>query len=333
MKKLLILFSTILVAIGAVVAFLYADLQDFGRRPLREINAPKIVEIPAGEGLSAVARRLFDAGIISSSFKFKLLARLRGDDKRIKAGEYLLSPSISPNTILDATVAGKVYLHRLTVPEGYTLRQIAASIVKAGLGTENGFLRAATDPALVKSYGFSAGSFEGYLFPDTYSFPKQTTPAKIIAAMVERFNTVFTKGWRERAQTLGFSVHEIITLASIIEKETAVPEERPLISSVFHNRLKKGMRLESDPTVIYGIEDFDGNLTRRDLKSARPYNTYYIKGLPPGPIANPGVKAIEAALYPAETSYLYFVARKDKTHQFSANIQDHNRAVRQYQLK
>ena len=332
MKKALIIFSTILMLAGAAGALFYQELQRFGGRPLQNNAAGKMIEIPAGEGLNALAKRLFDGGIVGSPLKFKLLARWRGEDKRIQAGEYLLSPSMSPNRILDITVSGRVYLHRLTVPEGYTLRQIAANVARAGLGSEAGFLQAASDPALLKSYGINAKSFEGYLFPDTYSFAKNATPKKIIAAMIDRFNRIFTAAWQARAAALGFSTHEILTLASIIEKETGVPAERPLISSVFHNRLKKGMRLASDPTVIYGIEDFDGNLTRRHLKSPQPYNTYYIKGLPPGPIANPGLKAIEATLYPAATTYLYFVARKDKTHQFSTNMADHNRAVRKYQL-
>ena len=151
--------------------------------------------------------------------------------------------------------------------------------------------------------------------------------------MVKRFWSVFKPEWKNRAKTLGFTIHQVVTLSSIIEKETGAAVERPIISSVFHNRLKRGIRLESDPTVIYGIKDFNGNITRRDLAEKTPYNTYKIKGLPPGPIANAGTKAIEAALYPAETRLLYFVSKKDNTHQFSTNIKDHNRAVRKYQLR
>ena len=163
--------------------------------------------------------------------------------------------------------------------------------------------------------------------------PKNILPEDLIGAMVKRFREVFLPEWTLRAKALKMSVHQIITLASIIEKETGAAFERPLISSVFHNRLKKGMRLSSDPTVIYGIRNFNGNLTRKDLETVTPYNTYRIKGLPPGPIANPGIDSIKAALYPAETDYLYFVSKKDATHQFSTNLKDHNRAVRQYQLR
>ena len=180
--------------------------------------------------------------------------------------------------------------------------------------------------------GIPGKTVEGYLFPETYFFQKQASAEKIIRAMIGRFKSVFTKEWKNRAQELGFSVHEIVTLASIIEKETGVAKERSIISSVFHNRLEKGIRLASDPTVIYGIENFDGNLTRQDLRTRTPYNTYTNYGLPPGPIANPGKAALEAALYPADTPYLYFVAKPDNTHHFSTTLAEHNRAVRKYQL-
>jgi UPF0755 protein len=181
--------------------------------------------------------------------------------------------------------------------------------------------------------GITADTLEGYLFPDTYYFPSGLESKSIITAMVKQFRIAFKPEWQTRAEELGMSVHEVVTLASIIEKETGAPEERPLISSVFHNRLKKGMRLETDPTVIYGIPDFDGNIKRRHLNTYTPYNTYKIKGLPPGPIASPGAAALEAALYPAQSKYLYFVSKKDGTHQFSATIKEHNAAVRKYQLR
>ena len=178
-----------------------------------------------------------------------------------------------------------------------------------------------------------AQTFEGYLFPDTYYFSQDVTPKQIITSMVNQFRMTFKDEWEIRAHALGFTMHEIITLASIIEKETGVASERPVIASVFHNRLRKKMRLASDPTVIYGIKVFNGNITKKDLNRLTPYNTYMIRGLPPGPIANPGAESIKAALYPAKTNLLYFVAKFDKTHQFSATLADHNRAVRKYQLK
>ena len=292
-----------------------------------------IFAVAPGENFDQVTARLASQSIITSPLKFKLLARWRGDDKKLKAGEFILTSAATPVQVLDALVRGKTYLYRLTIPEGYNARQIADEIAAQGLGDSATFMALVFDPKIAKAYGITAKSLEGYLFPDTYFFPKGVTMQTIIHKMVSRFKTQFEPGWIERAKELNLSVHEIVTLASIIEKETGVPEERPIISSVFHNRLKKKMRLESDPTVIYGIKDFDGNITRRHLKTPTPYNTYTIKGLPPGPIASPGKEAIKAALYPQKTSYLFFVAKKDHTHHFSTTVQEHNRAVHKYQLQ
>jgi UPF0755 protein len=225
-----------------------------------------------------------------------------------------------------------VVLYRLTIPEGYTMLQIANLVDASGITGRDAFLTALSDRRLMAEQQIEADSYEGYLFPDTYFFPKGTTAEAIVATLVSGFRRVMTDQRLERARQLGMSIHEVVTLAAMIEKETGAAEERPVISSVFHNRLKQGMRLESDPTVIYGIDDFDGNITRKHLAEKTPYNTYRIKGLPAGPIANPGEAAIEAALHPADTDYFYFVARKDGTHQFSTNIRDHNRAVSKYQL-
>ncbi len=203
----------------------------------------------------------------------------------------------------------------------------------AKFGSKIDFIKTATDPVLARKNGIEAATFEGYLFPDTYFFPQEVAMEQIISTMVNRFWSVFTPEWKVRAKDLGFTVHQIVTLASIIEKETGAAFERPIISSVFHNRLKKKMRLESDPTVIYGINNFDGNLTRNHLSTHTPYNTYKIKGLPAGPIANPGRASLEAALYPEKSVFIYFVSKKDNTHYFSTTLKEHNQAVRKYQLR
>ena len=239
----------------------------------------------------------------------------------------------SPLEIVEVLIRGQVVLHKLTVPEGYNIKQVAQLVGQTGLVQEEAFLRAAQSQELAEILGISAETLEGYLFPETYYFPATTTAQKIISAMVQRFGVVFDQEYQARAKELGFTTHQIVTLASIVEKETGAAHERPLIASVFHNRLKKRMRLESDPTVIYGIKDFDGNITRRHLKTKTPYNTYRRRGLPLGPIASPGQKAIEAVLYPASSAFLYFVSKKDGTHQFSTNLRDHNSAVRKYQLR
>jgi UPF0755 protein len=276
---------------------------------------------------------LYEKRLIQSPFRFNLIARYKGYDKKLQAGEYLLSSSVSPIKLLEKLVNGEVKLHKITIPEGYNINQIAELAADAGFGEKTEFIAAATNAAFVREKGIEADTFEGYLFPDTYFFPRGTNSRKIIATMVDRFRTVFKPEWKDQGQTHGFTIHQVITLASIIEKETGVASERPIISSVFHNRLKKRMRLESDPTVIYGIKNFNGNLTRKHLATTTPYNTYRIKGLPRGPIANPGLESMHAALYPANTPYIYFVSKKDKTHQFSTNLKDHNKAVRKYQLR
>ena len=315
-----------------IAAAVYVDILRYADKPASAEPLKKVIIVESGQKFKSVSQILHKKKIINHPVKFRLFSRIKGYDKNIKAGEYVLSPTMSPKTILKIFVIGKVRLHRITIPEGYNLRQVARVVSRAGLATRTEFLKAATNADLVHSQGIDAQTFEGYLFPDTYYFTKDATPEKIISSMVKRFWSVFKPEWKNRAQTHGFTIHQVVTLASIIEKEAGVAVELPIISSVFHNRLKRKIRLQSDPTVIYGIEDFNGNLTRKDLIKKTPYNTYKIKGLPPGPIANAGTKAIEAALYPAETRLLYFVSKKDNTHQFSTNIKDHNRAVRKYQL-
>jgi UPF0755 protein len=333
MKKFLII-STVFILIGlcSLVVFIL-DLRHFALQASGQTPEKVMIYIPAGQSLKTTSEALFKNGIITSPFKFNLIARVKGYDKRLKAGEYALSAAMPPIQIMEKLVKGEVELYRLTVPEGLNIYQIADLVAAAGLAPDSRFIETATDADLARKNGISAETFEGYLFPETYYFPKKVSSETIISTMTNRFWKVFNSDWKERADQLGFSIHQIVTLASIIEKETGAPSERPVISSVFHNRLKKNMRLESDPTVIYGLKNFDGNLKRIHLETATPYNTYQIKGLPVGPIANPGAKSLEAALYPADTKYIYFVSKKNKTHQFSTNLKDHNRAVRKYQLR
>jgi UPF0755 protein len=333
LKKLRLIIAAILIILISILTWAYLDIISYAHKPADTEPTEHIVILKPGQGFNSFSERLREKGIIKNSAKFKLFARIKGSDKNIKAGEYNLSPSMTPKKILEIMVNGKVRFHKLTIPEGYNLRQIARTVADAGFSTEAIFLNSATDPNLVHNYGIEAETFEGYLFPDTYYFPKDATAEKIISTMVKRFRLIFKPEWKDRAKALDFSIHQVVTLASIIEKETGVAFERPLISSVFHNRLKRRMRLESDPTVIYGIKDFGGNLTRKHLNEPTPYNTYQIKGLPPGPIANTGIKSIEAVLYPADTKFLYFVSKKDRTHHFATNIKDHNKAVRKYQLR
>ncbi|MFP4039856.1 MAG: endolytic transglycosylase MltG [Desulfosudaceae bacterium] len=324
------LVLALLATIGGAGAWWY--LYDYASSPADPGASGQVVEVPPGAGFSLVAARLHQRGIIDKPDLFKILIRTNHKDGVIKAGEYRLSGAMPPADILDKLIRGEVILHQLTVPEGYNIDQIAGLVGQVGLAEPDDFVAAAHQPDLIESLGIAAVSLEGYLFPETYYFEAGVSPIQIVETMVDRFLTVFDQSRQERAEELGLSRHQIVILASIIEKETSSARERPLISSVFHNRLAKGMRLDSDPTVIYGIEAFDGDITRKHLNTPTPYNTYRLRGLPAGPIANPGEASLEAALYPAETKYLYFVSRKDGTHHFSTNLSEHNRAVRKYQL-
>ena len=333
MKKTLLFLGVALIILVCAAAGVWLELHTYAETPADPGATDEvIVDVPPGQSLRTTATTLYRANLIKSRLKFILIARMKGIDKRLKAGEYLLSATMPPRRILKMMVDGTVNLHKLTVPEGYTINQIAQLVELAGFGKKTDFIDVATDAALVRKNGIDAPTFEGYLFPDTYFFPRGVTMERIVSVMVNRFWSVFTPEWVARAKDLGFSVHQIVTLASIIEKETGTPFERPIISSVFHNRLKKKMRLESDPTVIYGLQNFDGNLTRKHLLTRTPYNTYQIKGLPAGPIANPGRESLKAALFPQETGFIYFVSKNDSTHHFSANLKEHNQAVRRYQL-
>ncbi len=331
-SRTFILVSLVLLLFAGAFVYVFNDILQYGSAPASSEQTEIFLDIGPGQHFNVTSELLCKKGLIQHPLKFKILARIKSADKKIRAGEYRLSAAMPPNEILEIITSGKVFLRRLTVPEGSDLSQIAAAVARSGLGTETDFLHAATDPALVREKGIDAQTFEGYLFPDTYFFPKGVKPEKIIAAMVKRFHDIFSPEWEKQAQSLNFSVHQMVTIASVIEKETGAAEERPLIASVFHNRLKKGMRLESDPTVIYGIKDFDGNITRKHLETLTPYNTYKISGLPPGPIASPGQKSLEAALYPADSDFLFFVSKNDHRHQFSTNLTDHSRAVQKYQL-
>jgi len=333
LKKTKKVFVAITLVLLCLPVFICLDFLFYIHRPIRGNQEQIDIIIYPGQGSNSTLKSLESSHIVTQPDKFRWYARLRGFDKKLKAGEYSISPSMSPAEILQMMISGRVKLHKLTIPEGYNLRQIALVVEQSGLGSEQKFIELASDTHWVHEMGIDADTFEGYLFPETYYFSKGVTEKEIISAMVNRFQQVFTSDWEARARDLDFTVHEIVTLASIIEKETGADFERPIISSVFHNRLKRGMRLETDPTVIYGLKQFNGNLTRKHLLTPSAYNTYLNYGLPPGPIANPGRAALEAALFPANTNYLYFVSKKNHTHQFSTNLKDHNAAVRKYQLR
>ncbi len=293
---------------------------------------PKLIFIPPGTSFKEIANLLANRGLIKSKLGFTLEAYRLGVIDKLKAGEYELAPNLSPAEILRRLAAGKVVTHFVTIPEGYNLYEIARLLDKAGLCPREEFLTLARDPSFLKELGLPGPTAEGFLFPDTYAFSRGLSCRAIMASMVRRFWEVW-KDFAPRAEELGLSLKDVITLASIVEKEAVLPRERPLIAGVFWNRLKRGMPLQADPTVRYATKKFYRRLRKRDLKTRNPYNTYLYRGLPPGPICNPGRDSIRAVLYPAKTDYLYFVAKGDGTHHFSRTLREHERAVDLYQRK
>ncbi len=290
----------------------------------------QVIEVVQGFSLKRIAANLENGRIISSARLFLLYARLRGADSRVKAGPYQFSDAMPPTAILRMMVAGEVYVHRFAIPEGYSIYQVAELLESRNLFRKEAFLKQCTNPALLRELGIAARSVEGHLYPSTYDIPPNMDEAGFIRLAAEQFDKVYTQRYAVRAKALGLPEKEVVTLASMVEKEAIQPAERPLVASVFLNRLRRGMRLQSDPTAVYGVRAFAGTVSKQDILRPSPYNTYLIKGLPPGPIGNPGGEAIEAVINPARTDYLYFVARKDGTHYFSANLDEHNRAVRKY---
>lgn len=292
-----------------------------------------VFQVERGQGVSQVARALEAAGLVRDARLVVLLTRLRGWQSRLQAGEYELSAGMAPTQILHQIISGRVRTYKTVLPEGIRASEIALRLEQAGLTRADAFMALVEDPEFTRSLGIDADSLEGYLYPETYEIPRDLTPEALAALLVRQFEETWHR-IELHARDQGLSRHEIVTLASIVEKETSAPEERPLIAAVFLNRMKRGMRLETDPTVIYGIEGFDGNLRRRDLDDAsNPYNTYRIAGLPPGPIASPGAHALRAVVEPAETDYLYFVSRNDGTHHFSRSYREHANAVNRYQKR
>jgi len=331
MSRIRLIFS-ISVLVFLLAVFLTLAFAFFLVSPADRDAGERTFVVKEGESLKEVAEELEGMHLITNKSLFVLWAKLAGQSKQIKSGEYALSASMPPIKILERIHKGSVVLHAVTIPEGFTMEQIADLFAAKGLVQKEVFLRLANDSKTFSAYGIKASSLEGYLFPDTYYFSLGLNPATLIDTMVKRFWQMVGP-LKERADAIGMSMGEVVILASIIEKETGEPTERPAIASVFLNRLGRGMRLESDPTVIYGIKDFDGNLRKSDLARETPYNTYLIKGLTPGPIASPGIDAIKAVLYPAQTEYLYFVSKNDGSHYFSRTLAEHNRAVEIYQKK
>jgi UPF0755 protein len=329
--------SATVIALAAVVAgviayTLYARVGE----PFKGYDeSEQFVDIPSGAGAGEIGRRLIAAGVVRDDLTFRLALRRSGAATRLKAGEYRFDHPVAASEVIDKIARGEVYLRFLTFPEGLTIAEMARLYEAAGFGYATDFVEAASDPTPIRSLDPAAEDLEGYLFPETYALSRQTTASELVQSMVRRFWQVFTPELEKLASERGMDVRQAVTLASIIEKETGKEEERALVAGVFANRLRIGMLVQSDPTVIYALRReglYTGNLTRQGLAFDSPYNTYRYPGLPPGPIASPGRKSLEAALSPAETEYLYFVSRNDGSHVFARTLKEHNRNVYEHQI-
>jgi len=333
MKKLLVLFAAVLALSGAAAFLIYAR----ANAPYRGYDGPsQVVEIPAGSGTRVIGERLVSAGIVRDVLTFRLALWLSGDARRLKAGEYRFDQPMNARQVLAKIARGEVDLVTVTFREGLTIAEMAAVFEEQGFGAAAAFRTAAADPSLIRALDPEASDLEGYLFPETYAVSRKVDAPQLVRAMVDRFTRVLTPELREAAAARGLTVRQLVTLASIVEKETGAVDERPTVAAVYTNRLRVGMGLQCDPTVIYALQragKFDGNLRRDDLSFDSPYNTYRYPGLPPGPIAAPGKGALEAAAHPATVEFLYFVSRNDGTHAFARTLDEHNRNVQKFQVQ
>jgi UPF0755 protein len=333
MKRVAAFLFILLVTAAGLGVWFYRGVD----RPFKGYDAPEqFVEIPAGSGSIVIAKRLADAGVVHDVRSFRLALWITGEGRRLQAGEYRFDRPMSARQVADKIARGDVYVRPITFPEGLTIRQMAALYEAKGFGPAREFADAAKDRALISALDPDARDLEGYLFPDTYALPRKATAAQLVQRMVAAFMKALTPDLLDKADARGLTIRQLVTLASIVEKETGNKEERPLVAAVYANRLKIGMPLQCDPTVIYALDRagrYDGNLTRENMQFDSPYNTYRYPGLPPGPIASPGRASLAAAASPADAAYLYFVSRNDGTHAFAATLEEHNRNVQQYQVR
>jgi UPF0755 protein len=338
MRKLGLILGAIVLLAGLVAGaggyFVYSRVNE----PFRGYEADgQLVEIPAGAGTRAIGDRLVSAGVVRDELTYRAALWLSGDARRLQAGEYRFDRPMTAREVVSKIARGEVDLVRVTFREGLTIAEMATVFESQGFGSAAEFREAAGTLAdLVQSVDPTARDLEGYLFPETYAVSRRVDAQQLVRAMVDRFMQVLTPELRAAAQERGLSVRQLVTLASIVEKETGTGSERPLVAAVYSNRLRIGMGLQCDPTVIYALQRagrFDGNLRRDDLSFDSPYNTYRYAGLPPGPIAAPGRDALVAAAHPADVDYLYFVSRNDGSHAFAKTLDEHNRNVQRFQIQ
>ncbi len=330
MKKLLL--AILVLVVGAAVAawVLYQRPEE----PFKGYaETEQFVELPAGAGTRAIGEKLVDAGVVRDTLTFRVALWRSGIARQLKAGESRFDRPMSALDVVRKIARGEVYLRPVTFPEGLTIDDMAAIFEAHGFGKAAQFRAAAADRSLIADLDPQARDLEGYLFPETYTLPRRASARDLVKMMVHRFRQVFAP-MQADAEREGMSVRDVVTLASIVEKETGKPDERPVVAAVYLNRLRIRMGLQCDPTVIYALRRagrYNGNLTREDLAWQSPYNTYLHAGLPPGPIAAPGRSSLDAAVHPAQADYLYFVSRNDGSHVFARSLEEHNRNVFRYQ--
>jgi len=334
-KLFLSLLVVVVLVAGGAAAFVFYMVNRI-QQPYKGFSDPeRFVEIPSGTGAVEIRRRLVEAGVVSDELSFRAALMWTGQSRALKAGEYRFDRPMSVVDVVEKLARGDVYGHPITFPEGLTIREMAEIVEARGFGKADEFIKAAHDGSLVNDLDPAAKDLEGYLFPETYTLPRGTPVATLVSLMVQRFRDTYTALEAKRSGKVDLSTRQIVTLASLVEKETGKAEERPLVAAVYRNRLDKNMAMQADPTVVYALVKagtYDGNIRKRDLSFDSPYNTYKYAGLPPGPIASPGRAALEAALAPADVEYLYFVSRNDGSHAFAETLAKHNANVQEYQV-
>src|SRR5215831_169283 len=332
MRRLIILL-VLAAAVAAAVAGVYYGRVD--EKFLGYSGADQFVDIAPGTGSRAIGHALVEAGVVRDELTFRLAVYLTGTGRELKAGEYRFAGAMSAKEVARKLARGDIFLRPITFPEGLTLIEMSRVYESKGLGTAKAFLDAAKDTTAIKTLDPVAKDLEGYLFPETYNVPRKMDAAALVQKMADRFLAIFDQAMRDAAAAKGLKLREVVTLASLVEKESSHDDERPTVAAVYENRLRVGMPLQCDPTVIYALEKagkYDGNLTKKSLQYDSPYNTYRHPGLPPGPIAAPGRSSLKAALEPAAVEYLYFVSRNDGTHVFATTLAEHNKNVKEWQV-
>jgi UPF0755 protein len=333
LKLLLLLVVFVVIGGGIAASMMWTRIHEPFKAYAEE---EQFVQIPQGASTRDIGKRLIEAGVVRDELQFRVATWWSGRARKLQAGEYRFDRPLSPIDVVDMIARGEVFARRLTFPEGLTIREMAKIWESQGFGPAAQFVQAAKQRELITDLDPDAKDLEGYLFPDTYPLPRGTAAPKLIAMMVERFRATCTPEMRAQASAQGLTIRQLVTLASLVEKETGAGAERSLVAAVYRNRLKIGMGMQADPTVIYALEQagrYDGNIRRDDLTFDSPYNTYKYAGLPPGPISAPGRASLEAAAAPADVPYLYFVSRNDGSHVFATTLAEHNRNVQRFQVE